>query len=104
MKTNLDKLHEICEDLKKHKEPFIILAKEGEEAISSCGCNNMVEIVTLLKMFLENFGKDEQNIILTVLNKHNTATKWQQDAMLEVYKEELLEYICKQKIERENHY
>lgn len=34
MKTNLDKLHEICEDLKSTNEPFIILAKEGEEAIS----------------------------------------------------------------------
>lgn len=97
MKTNLDKLHEICEDLKSTNEPFIILAKEGEEAMSSCGCNNMVEIVILLKMFLENFGKDKQNIILTVLNEHNTATKWQQDAILEVYKEELLKYICKQR-------
>lgn len=96
MKTNLDKLHEICEDLKSTNEPFIILAKEGEEAMSSCGCNNMVEIVILLKMFLENFGKDKQNIILTVLNEHNTATKCQQDIILEVYKEELLEYIYKQ--------
>ena len=48
-------------------------------------------------MFLKNFGKDEQNIILTVLNEHNTATKCQQDVILEVYKEELLEYICKQR-------
>lgn len=97
MKTNLDKLHEICEDLKSTNEPFIILAKEGEETMSNCGCDNMVEIVILLKMFLENFGKDEQNVILTVLNEHNTATKWQQDAILEVYKEELLKYICKQR-------
>lgn len=101
MKTNLDKLHEICEDLKSTNEPFIILAKEGEEAMSSCGCNNMVEIVTLLKMFLENFGKDEQNVILTVLNENNTATKWQQDVILECYKEELLKYIIERKIEKE---
>ena len=46
-------------------------------------------------MFLKLFGQDEQNIILTVLNKDNTATGWQQDAILEVYKEELLEYTCK---------
>lgn len=90
MKTNLDKLNEICEDLKRTNEPFIILAKEGEEAMSNCGCDNMVEIVILLKMFLENCGQDEQNIILTVLNENNTATKWQQDAILEIYKEELL--------------
>lgn len=101
MKTNLDKLDGICEDLKSTNEPFIILAKEGEKAISSCGCNNMIEIVMLLKMFLKKFGKDEQNIILTILNEHNTATKWQQDAILEVYKEELLGYIFKQKINYE---
>lgn len=101
MKTNLDKLHEICEDLKSTNEPFIILAKEGEEAMSSCGCNNMVEIVTLFKMFLENFDQDSKNILLTVLNEHNTATKWQQDAILEVYKEKLLEYIFKQKMNYE---
>lgn len=102
MKTNLDKLNEIGKDLKSTNEPFIIIAKEGEEVISSCGCNNMVEIVVFLKMFLKNFDQDEQNVILTVLNKDNTATKWQQDAILEAYKEELLEYICKQKIERKS--
>lgn len=98
MKTNLDKLDGICEDLKSTNEPFIILAKEGEKAISSCGCNNMIEIVILLKMFLENFDKDEQNVILTVLNENNTATKWQQDAILEVYKEELLKYMQAEKL------
>lgn len=93
MKTNLDKLNEICEDLKGKKEPYIILAKEGEEAMSSCGCNNLLEIVILLKMFLKKLDKEEQNMILTVLNENNTATKWQQDAILEVYKEELLKYM-----------
>lgn len=101
MKTNLDKLEEIGENLKSTNEPFIILAKEGEESMSSCGCDNMIEIVILLKMFLENFDQDRQNIILTVLNERNTATKWQQDAILDAYKGELLNEICKQKIERE---
>jgi hypothetical protein len=101
MKTNLDKLNEICEDLKSTKEPFIILAKEGEEAMSNCGCDNMVEIVILLKMFLKHFDQDRQNVILTILNKNNTATKWQQDAILEVYKEELLKCIFNQKINYE---
>lgn len=96
MKTNLDKLHEICEDLKSTNEPFIILAKEGEKAMLGCGCSNMTEMIILLKMFLKDFEQDKQNIILTMLNEHNTATKCQQDIILEVYKEELLEYIFKQ--------